>query len=78
MDEFWSSRRSYEGTTIGAEAASCETAAASTTEYVFGVPVIYVRRRDNKAVRVKARPLERWQFRWQLSIATGARAHIAD
>ena len=46
------------------------------TEYVFGVPEIVIS--DTRTMKPDANgaPLERWQSRqWQLSVATGARAH---
>ena len=46
------------------------------TEYVFGVPVIVMSETRTMNPEAKGAPLERWQSRqWQLSIATGARAH---
>jgi hypothetical protein len=46
------------------------------TEYVVGVPVTSTS--DTKTIKPEAKgaPLDLWQSRqWQLSIATGARAH---
>jgi hypothetical protein len=49
------------------------------TEYVFGVPVISVSDTRTTTPEAKGAPLECWQSRqWQLSIATGARAYIAN
>jgi len=49
---------------------------SARTEYVFGVPVISTSDATTIKPEAKGAPLERWQFRqWQLSIATGARAH---
>jgi hypothetical protein len=46
------------------------------TEYVFGVPVTSTSDAATMKPEAKGEPLERWQSRqWQLSIATGARAH---
>jgi hypothetical protein len=46
------------------------------TEYVFGVPVICTSDALTMKPEAKGAPLERWQSKqWQLSIATGARAH---
>jgi hypothetical protein len=46
------------------------------TEYAFGVPVICTSDTWTTTPEAKGAPLERWQSRqWQLSIATGARAH---
>src|ERR1700727_1375688 len=46
------------------------------TECVFGVPVISTSDVRTINPEAKGAPLERWQSRqWQLSIATGARAH---
>jgi hypothetical protein len=46
------------------------------TEYVFGVPMTSVSDTRTMTPEAKGAPLERWQSRqWQLSIATGVRAH---
>src|ERR1700722_5253432 len=46
------------------------------TECVFGVPVISTSDARTINPEAKGAPLERWQSRqWQLSIATGERAH---